>query len=96
MFYVIQTNRTQSRIIKIKNMGWKEFKNKIINQKEDDPVFEIHNSTMRGCILPRFTKISEIPINDDIHLEIKFKIWNGDNVISHFYKVGESHFEFIK
>ncbi|MBI6005902.1 hypothetical protein H8J86_08040 [Clostridium perfringens] len=100
MFYVIQTNKNkvdfQSRIIKVKDMNWEEFKAKIINQKEDDPVFEIYDSTMQGCILPKLTKIYEVPVNDEIHLEVKFKIWNGDDTTSYFYKVPKDHFEFVK
>ncbi|HFD2052170.1 TPA: hypothetical protein ACF2DE_002901 [Clostridium perfringens] len=100
MFYVIQTNKNkqdfQSRIIKVKDMTWEELKNKIINQREDDPAFEIYNATMRGCILPRFTKICEVPINDEVHLEIKFKIWDGDDITSYFYKVPKDYFEFVK
>ncbi|WP_280634400.1 hypothetical protein [Clostridium perfringens] len=40
MFYVIQTNKRkvdfQSRIIKVKDMNWEEFKAKIVNQKENN------------------------------------------------------------
>lgn len=100
MFYVIQTNKNkvdfQSRIIKVKDMSWEEFKTKIINQKENDPFFEINDSTMRGCILPKFTRIYEVPVNDEKHLEVKFKIWNGDDIVSYFYKVPKDHFEFMK
>ncbi|MBO3356142.1 hypothetical protein [Clostridium perfringens] len=100
MFYVIQTNKNridfQSRIIKVNDMSWEEFKTKIINQKENDPFFEINDSTMRGCILPKFTRIYEVPVNDEKHLEVKFKIWNGDDIVSYFYKVPKDHFEFVK
>lgn len=100
MFYVIQTNKNridfQSRIIKVKDMSWEEFKTKTINQKENDPFFEINDSTMRGCILPKFTRIYEVPVNDEKHLEVKFKIWNGDDIVSYFYKVPKDHFEFMK
>lgn len=100
MFYVIQTNRNkqdfQSRIIKIQNMSWEEFKTKIVNQKENDPAFEIYDSTMQGCILPRMTKIYDVPINDERHLEVKFKIWNNDEITSYFYKVPKDYFEFVK
>ncbi|MGU8679036.1 hypothetical protein ACV3Q3_12830 [Clostridium perfringens] len=100
MFYVIQTNKNkgdfQSRIIKVEDMNWEEFKLKIVNHKENDPAFEIYNSTMWGCILPRMTKIYEIPTNDEKHLEIKFKIWNGDDITSYFYKVSKECFELVK
>lgn len=100
MFYVIQTNKRkvdfQSRIIKVKDMNWEEFKAQIVNQKENNPFFEINDSTMRGCILPKFTRIYEVPVNDEKHLEVKFKIWNGDDIVSYFYKVPKDHFEFVK
>lgn len=96
MLYVIQTNQNrqdfQSRIIRIKDMSWNEFKNRIINQKESDIYFNILDSTMKGCVLPRLTKIDEISINDEVHLEVKFKIWNGDNICSRFYKIPEGNF----
>ncbi|WP_208377066.1 hypothetical protein [Clostridium perfringens] len=51
---------------------------------------------MRGCILPKFTRIYEVPVNDEKHLEVKFKIWNGNDIVSYFYKVPKDHFEFVK
>lgn len=99
MTYIIQTNTSidnlgiprdfQSMIFPYES--WDKYRNDLLNEHM---IHEIIHGTLTGNIKPRRSKIEEIIINDDLHLEII--ICNGfvrTNIKA--YKVDKERFQFV-
>ncbi len=103
MFYVIQTNTSlvnnmcgdfQSLVYKVQNKTWDEFKNIVLTEGLGLD-HELKKSTMLGKLKRQCDIVSEVLINDELHLEVIFECNNckNDKTITKYYLVTESNFQ---